>query len=149
MQEAPNQVNLLCNLQLGVLRIYLDAADKAACKVWTSPSLGFTVISEATFMDLYGQYTLEHNERRNGLERCIKLLPPMAELQEQVFNSQTALLVCNVPNINCMPSTTMPSTTTSSQAFLYACQFSTHEAGCMHLITVSSPACYMQEQPHL
>ena len=72
-------------MQMGVQRIFLDAADTTACKVWTSASLGFSQIDEATFIPLCHQYTLVHNTRRNGLERCIKLIPSQEELMSQVL----------------------------------------------------------------
>ncbi len=42
-------------MQVGVLRIFLDAADTNAFKVWTSSSLGFTKIDEATYLSLHNQ----------------------------------------------------------------------------------------------
>lgn len=72
-------------MQMGVQRIFLDAADTTAFKVWTSSSLGFTKIDEATFNSLHIQYTLVHNTRQNGLQRCIKLIPSQEELMSQVL----------------------------------------------------------------
>ena len=72
-------------MQLGVQRIFLDAADTIAFKVWTSSNLGFSQIDEATFIPLCHQYTLVHNTRGNGLERCIKLIPSQEELMSQVL----------------------------------------------------------------
>lgn len=48
-------------MQLGVQRIFLDAADTTTFKVWTSSNLGFSQIDEATFIPLCHQYTLVHN----------------------------------------------------------------------------------------
>ena len=144
VQEAPNQANLLCNLQIGSTRIYLDAAHEAACQVWKSPSLGFTVIEEATFMELHTQYTLLHNIRQNGLERCIKLIPATAESLDQVFNSLRPLLREMCPTSTaCLPPPCLP-----LQHLPKPCHFSTHQAGGIHLIPLSS-GCYMQEQPQL
>ena len=72
-------------MQMGVQRIFLDAADTTAFKVCTSSSLGFTKIDEATFNSLHIHYTLVHNTRQNGLQRCIKLIPSQEELMSQVL----------------------------------------------------------------
>ncbi len=78
-------------MQMGVLRIFLDAADTNAFKVWTSSSLGFTKIDEATYLSLHNQYTLVHNIRQNGLQRCIKLIPSQEELWSQVLLAASML----------------------------------------------------------
>ena len=108
-------------MQMGVQRIFLDAADTTASKVWTSSTLGFTMIDEATFIPLCHQYTLVHNIRRNGLERCIKLIPSQEELMSQVLlpaymlhaSSQDCTPVCPTsvrlqPPPACLPSLRLP-----------------------------------------
>ncbi len=108
-------------MQMGVQRIFLDAADTTAFKVWTSSNLGFSQIDEATFILLCHQYTLVHNIRRNGLERCIKLIPSQEELMSQVLlaayilhtSSQDCTPVCPTsvrlqPPPACLPSVRLP-----------------------------------------
>ena len=105
-------------MQMGVQRIFLDAADTTACKVWTSSNLGFSQIDEATFISLCHQYTLVHNIRRHGLEQCIKLIPSQEELMSQVLLAayilHSRLHTCT-PNISaasltpaCLPSVHLP-----------------------------------------
>ncbi len=90
----------MVSMQMGVQRIFLDAADTTAFKVWTSPSLGFSQIDEATLIPLCHQYTLVHNTRQNGLERCIKLIPSQEELMSQVLLPAYTL---HTSNQDCTP----------------------------------------------
>ena len=68
-------------MQMGVKRIYLDAAGKTAKSVWCA--LGFTVISESQYKVLAHQFCLVLNDV-NIDARCLKLVPDRAALLAQV-----------------------------------------------------------------
>lgn len=126
-------VKAMVKMQIGVLRIFLDAADSVAFQVWTSSSLGFKRIDEATYHALYNQYTLVHNVRQNRLQRCIKLIPSQEELVKQVhlvaiaLHTSTAKMHDCMPNssalpiVNSMPSTNTPPTTTFPKEHVLSC----------------------------
>ena len=101
-------------MQMGVQRIFLDAADTTAFKVWTSPTLGFTKTDEATFLSLHNQYTLVHNTRHNGLQRCIKLTPSQEELLSLV------LLAANMLHTLCQDCTPVCPTSMQLQSHQHA-----------------------------
>ena len=69
-------------VQMGVQRIYLDAASKPAKCAWMAPSLGFSEISQEDYEMLAVQHTLVLNA--NVAARCLKVVPARAALLKQV-----------------------------------------------------------------
>lgn len=67
---------------MAVQRIFLDAAYAKARACWTSPSFGFSVITEKMYKTLAMQYTLVENSRPPA--RCLKIIPSKSVLLEQV-----------------------------------------------------------------
>ena len=68
-------------MQMGVQRVYLDAAGPVAKKVWCA--LGFTRITEALHQVLANQFCLVLNTL-NITARCLKIVPDQATLLAQV-----------------------------------------------------------------
>ena len=77
-----------CLLQIGVQRIFLDAATDHAKDVWTSNSLGFSVINESAYRVLVKQYTLVENDPVAA--RCLRVIPDRSAMLTQVRPSTTA-----------------------------------------------------------
>lgn len=81
-------------LQMGVKRIFLEAAYRKAKSVWTSSSFAFSVIKNVhDFKRLAMQYTLVQNAGVAG--RCIKLTPTHAALVEQVSLADIPAALCH------------------------------------------------------
>ena len=68
--------------QMGIKRIFLDAATKRAKSAWTSPALGFCTISKEGYAVLAKQFTFILNHPVPA--RCIKIVPAHDALLKQV-----------------------------------------------------------------
>ena len=78
--------------KMGVKRIVLEAAFQKSLSVWTSPSMGFSVLQQHDFLRLEMQYTLVKSDGVAG--RCVKLIPPHAALAEQVSPTNVSFALC-------------------------------------------------------
>ena len=76
-------------LQMGVQNIFLDAANETAHKVWTAPTLGFHMITEAQFNVVRAKWTLVHNS--DVFSRLWKVVPEGDALLQQVCLCSTCL----------------------------------------------------------
>ena len=81
-------------MQMGVQRVYLDAAGEIAKSVWCA--VGFTVITDAPYQVLANQFCLVLNDL-NISARCLKLVPDKATLLAQVSCTQHKPTQCCLP----------------------------------------------------
>ncbi|KAL3157159.1 hypothetical protein ABBQ38_001399 [Trebouxia sp. C0009 RCD-2024] len=76
-------------VQMGVKRIFLDAAFEGAKSAWMAPSLGFTEISKEEYEILALQFTFVSNPKVAA--RCIKVVPAHAALLKQLTETASKL----------------------------------------------------------
>lgn len=80
-------------VQMGVKRIFLDAAFEGAKSAWMAPSLGFTEISKEEYEILALQFTFVSNPKVAA--RCIKVVPAHAALLKQVSCACICFVCCD------------------------------------------------------
>lgn len=81
-QPVRRSHQILLLMQMGVDRIFLDAASETAESVWCA--LGFSAIHPRDYKVLARQYCLVLNSDRYVAARCLKHIPHQATLLEQV-----------------------------------------------------------------
>ena len=85
-------LTLTCTVKMGVKRIVLEAAHKKSLSVWTGGSMGFSKLALHDFLRLEQQYRLV---KSNGIAgRCVKLVPSLAALDEQVRLTDISFALC-------------------------------------------------------
>ena len=84
---------LIVLVQMGVKRIYLDAASHHAKCAWMAPSLGFSESSQEDYEMLAVQHTFVLNAKVAA--RCLKVVPARAALLKQVSCAFICFVCCD------------------------------------------------------